>query len=82
MEKGALKNGCFFIRILTCTSTLVVCCLNLLPPSAGWDIIGYESDTFPSYRYLINCFYTIICLNYDLLLVTLPLVSRPVPTTA
>ena len=34
-------------------------CLTLFPPSVHWDIMGYESETLPSYRYLSNRSYTI-----------------------
>ena len=33
---------------------LLVCCLTILPPVVGWDIIGYESDPLPSYNDIRN----------------------------
>ena len=37
--------------------------LILLPPSVGWDIMGYESEPLPSYLDLRNFSYSIM-LNY------------------
>ena len=34
------------------------CFLTLLLPSMGWDIMVYESESLPSYRYLRNISYT------------------------
>ena len=36
---------------------LLVCWLILLLPGISWDIMGYESDTLPSYPNLRNCSY-------------------------
>ena len=58
------KMGAFFIHFVTFTSNLVVVVvvifLTLLAPPIVWDIIRFESDTLPSYRWLSNCSYTII----------------------
>ena len=39
---------------------LICCCLTVLPPPVGWDIIGYESEPLPSYMWSRNRSYTII----------------------
>ena len=58
MEIREMQNGCFshpFFDVYW-----YPCSLTLPPPHIGWEIIGYESDPFPSYRCLRNPFYIII----------------------
>ena len=43
---------------------LYSCCLTLLLPLVGWDIMGYESAPLPSYRWSSNRLYKII-LSYN-----------------
>ena len=45
--------GAFFIYFVTFTSTLFGW-LIILMPGVGWDIMGYESETLPSYHKLRN----------------------------
>ena len=40
------------IKLSSRKCDLCCCCLTLLTPPAGWDILGYESDPFPYYRWL------------------------------
>ena len=46
-----------------CHNITLIGWLILLPPSVGWDIMGYESEPLPYYLGLSNCFYSIM-LNY------------------
>ena len=50
--------GAFYIRFVMFTSTLVRW-LIILPPGAGWGIIGYEYVPLPSDPKLRNCFYSV-----------------------
>ena len=58
------------------------CCLTLLMPPVGCYIMGHESETLPSFRWLSNRSYSIIKYIYSHLRFTLPPVPRPGPTTS
>ena len=58
MYERAPQNGCFFIRFVMFTSTLVGWVI-ILPPGIGWDTMWCESEPFPSYPKLRNCSYSV-----------------------